>query len=120
MEVVGSTLNRQPSQGFAAILALSDAVWRSGSPAPSLRCPLRTSTCVEINQCDGCILSATTWPRWLRQAVRNRHRHAIKQVSRRWRGGRRGDSGRTRRKFDFHTDLYDRSEASRVEAEAPQ
>ncbi len=36
--------------------------------------------CVEINQCVGC-----------------------KQASRRWRGGRRGDSGRTRRKFDFHT-----------------
>ena len=36
-------------------------------------------------------------------AVRNRHRHAIEQASRRWRGGRRGDSGRTRRKFDFHT-----------------
>ena len=53
MEVVGSTLNRQPSQGFAAILALRDAVWRSGSPAPSERWPLRTSTCVEINQCDG-------------------------------------------------------------------
>ena len=32
-----------------------------------------------------------TWPRWLRQAVRNRHRHAIEEVSRRWRGGRRGD-----------------------------
>ena len=47
--------------------------------------------------------SAMTWPRWLRRAVRNRYRHAIEQVSRRWRGGRRGDSGRTRRKFDFHT-----------------
>jgi hypothetical protein len=34
-----------------------------------------------------------TWPRWLRRAVRNRHRHAIEQVSRRWRGGRRGDLG---------------------------
>ena len=44
MEVVGSTRKRQPSQGFAAMRALSDAVWRSGSPAPSLRCPLRTST----------------------------------------------------------------------------
>jgi len=43
-----------------------------------------------------------TWPRWFRRAVRNRHRHA-EQVSRRWRGGRRGDSGRTRRKFDFHS-----------------
>ena len=44
-----------------------------------------------------------TWPCWLRRAARNRHRHAIEQASRRWRGGRRGDSGRTRRKFDFHT-----------------
>ena len=25
---------------------------------------------------------------WLRRAVRNRHRHAIEQASRRWRGGR--------------------------------
>ena len=33
--------------------------------------------------------SAMTRPRWLRRAVRNQHRHAIEQVSRRWRGGRR-------------------------------
>ena len=39
------------------------------------------------------------WPRWFRRAVRNRHRHAIEQVSRRWRGGRRGDSGRARREI---------------------
>ena len=44
MAMMGSTRSRQPSQGFAAILALSDAVWRSGSPSPSLRCPFRTST----------------------------------------------------------------------------
>ena len=50
--------------------------------------------------------SAMTWLHWHRRAVRNRHRHAIEQVSRRWRGGRRGDSGRTRRKFDFHTGWY--------------
>ena len=50
--------------------------------------------CVEINH-----FSAMTWPRWLRRAVRSRHRHAIEQVSRRWRGGRRGDSGRTRREI---------------------
>ncbi len=31
--------------------------------------------------------SATTWPRWLGRATRNRHRHAIEQASRRWRGG---------------------------------
>ena len=40
-----------------------------------------------------------TWPRWLRRAVRNRHRHAIEQVPRRWRGGRTDDSARTRRKI---------------------
>ena len=33
--------------------------------------------------------SAMTWPRWLRRAVGNRHRHAIEQASRRWRGGRK-------------------------------
>ena len=36
-------------------------------------------TCMEINQCVGCTL---------RRAVRNRHRHAVEQASRRWRGGR--------------------------------
>ena len=44
-----------------------------------------------------------TRPRWLGRAAMNRHRHAIEQAPRRWRGGRRGDSGRTRRKFDFRT-----------------
>jgi hypothetical protein len=43
--------------------------------------------------------SATTRPSWLGQAVRNSHRHAVEQASRRWRGGRRDDSARTRRKF---------------------
>ena len=33
------------------------------------------------------------------RAVRNRYRHAIEQASRRWRGGRRDDSARTRRKI---------------------
>ena len=46
--------------------------------------------CVEINQCVGCNsspshCSATTRPSWLRRAVGNRHRHAIEQVSHRWR-----------------------------------
>ena len=36
-------------------------------------------------------------------AVRNRHRHAIEQASRRWRGGRRDDSERTRRKILIST-----------------
>ena len=53
--------------------------------------------CAEINQCVGCFSRAR--PRWLGRAVRNRHRHAIEQASRRWRGGRRDDSARTRRKF---------------------
>ena len=52
--------------------------------------------------------SAMTRPSWLGRAVRNRHRHAIEQASRRWRGGRRGDSARTRRKFDFHTGYGER------------
>ena len=40
-----------------------------------------------------------TPPSWLGRAVRNRHRHAIEQASRRWPGGRRDDSARTRRKL---------------------
>ena len=40
---------------------------------------------------------------WLGRAARNRHRHAIEQASRRWRGGRRGDSARTRRKILIST-----------------
>ena len=44
-----------------------------------------------------------TQPCWLRRAVRNRHRHAIEQAPRRWRGGRRGGSGRTRRKILIST-----------------
>ena len=34
-----------------------------------------------------------------RSSGRNRHRHAIEQASHRWRGGRRDDSARTRRKI---------------------
>ena len=50
--------------------------------------------CVEINQCVGCTdnsslshFSGIAWPSWLGRAARNRHRHAIEQASRRWRGG---------------------------------
>ena len=46
---------------------------------------------MEINQCVGC--------------TRNRHGHAIEQASRRWRGGRRGDSARTRRKILISTQV---------------
>ena len=64
----------------------------------------RARGCVEINQCVGCNSSlshfpAMTRPSWLGRAVRNRHCHAIEQASRRWRGGRRDDSARTRRKI---------------------
>ena len=31
------------------------------------------------------------------------YRQAVEQASHRWRAGRRDDSARTRRKFDFHT-----------------
>ena len=44
-----------------------------------------------------------TLPCWLRRAVRNRHRHAVEQASHRWRGGRRADSARTRRKILIST-----------------
>jgi len=49
--------------------------------------------------------SAMTWSSWLGRAARNRHRHAIEQASRRWRGGRRDDSARRRRKFLISTQV---------------
>jgi hypothetical protein len=46
-----------------------------------------------------------TRPSWLGRAARNRHRHAIEQASRRWRGGTRDDSARTRRKILISTQV---------------
>ena len=46
-----------------------------------------------------------TRPSWLGRAVRNRHRHAIEQASRRLRGGRLDDSARTRRKILISTQV---------------
>ena len=68
----------------------------------------RVDGCVEINQCVGARshCAAMTWPSWLDRTARNRHRHAIGQASRRWRGGRRDDS--TRSISDFHTGSYAR------------
>jgi len=70
------------------------------------------SACVEINQCVGCTdnsslshLTAMARLSWLGRAARNRHRHAIEQASRRWRGGRRDDSARTRRKILISTQV---------------
>jgi len=63
---------------------------RRGPPRDEVLCVdcRHVDICVEINQCVGC-----------GRAARNRHRHAIEQASRRWRGGRRDDSARTRRKI---------------------
>ena len=72
--------------------------------------------CVEINQCVGC--SAMTRPSWFGRAVRNRHRHAIEQASRRWRGGRRGDSARTRRKILIFTQVVAREGIEQLVQEA--
>ena len=45
-----------------------------------------------------------TRPWWLRRVVMNRHRPAIEQASRRWRGGRRDDQHERAVKCEFHTD----------------
>ena len=48
--------------------------------------------------------SAMTRPSWLGRAARKQHpAHAVEQASRRWRGGRRDDSARTRRKILIST-----------------
>ncbi len=63
-------------------------------------CASRALSCVEINQCVGCTRQFFTKSFLaMTRPSRNRHRHAIEQASRRWRGGRRGYSGRTRRKI---------------------
>ena len=62
--------------------AAAGAPARAVAVAVAANATLDALRCVEINQCVGCHFSAMTWPRWLRRAVRNRHRHAIEQVSR--------------------------------------
>ena len=52
-----------------------------------------------------CRVHSMTRPRWLRPAVMNRHCHAIEQAPRRWRGGRRAYSARTRRKILISTQV---------------
>ena len=52
---------------------------------------------------------AMTRPSWLGRAVMKRHRHAIEQASRRWRGGRRDDSAPTRRKILISTQVQGRA-----------
>ena len=48
--------------------------------------------------------------------MRIRHRHAIEQASRRWRGGRRDDSARTRREILISTKVDDEDDADAAPA----
>ena len=94
-----------------------DSITQAWTPE-ELAYAARVSDCVETTSASGAPdnsslshFSAMTRPSWLGPAVRNRHRHAIEQASRRWRGGRRGDSVRTHRKILISTqvsDLYGR------------
>ena len=59
--------------------------------------------------CVGCSFSAMARPCRLRRAVTNRHRHAIDATPARWRGGRRDDSARTRRKILISTQAVGRA-----------
>ena len=59
---------------------------------PNAECQSWTVCWLCGNQPMCCHFSAMTRPCWLRRAARNRHRHAIEQASRRWRGGPRDDS----------------------------
>ena len=84
-----STVGTSPSaaSGMAMWTRFPSPVWKStsvsGAPDNSSRSHF----------------SAITRPSWLGRAVRNDHRHAIEQASRRWRGRRREDSGRSRREI---------------------
>ena len=80
----------------AALTVATDAAYLAAPIPGGLPRYKYVEACVEINQCVGCTdnsslshFSAMTRPSWLGRAVRNRHRHAIEQASRRWRGGRR-------------------------------
>ena len=76
--------------GHIAGAFFSSSSSRGQSTLDVIPTPDVVAHCVEINQCVGC------------GAVRNRYRHAIEQVSRRWRGGRRDDSaGTARRKISM-------------------
>jgi hypothetical protein len=77
---------------FARVARTSYAVWKSTSVSGA-------------DNSSRSHFSAMTWPSWLGRAVRNRHRHAIEQASRRWRGGRRDDSARPRRELLISTQV---------------
>ena len=76
--VIEEAMRAKPSGGSVRLSEHLPFEVRWGTKATSsrLRCTVWKSTRV----------SGASWPRWLRRAERNRHRHAIEQVSRRWRG----------------------------------
>ena len=82
-----------------------EGAWRppyiTSNTAPNQSCPVWKSTSASGAPDNSSLshFSAMTRPSWLGRAVRNEHHHAIEQASRRWRGGRRDDSARTRRKI---------------------
>jgi len=95
-----SLMNRQKMRNLLRLCA----GWRKVDRSMPKYWRLRSKLCG--NQPDNSSLShssAMTLPSRLRRAVRNRHRHAIEQASRRWRGRRRDDSARTRRKILIST-----------------
>ncbi len=55
----------------------------------------------------------TSWPVW-KSTSASGARHAIEQASRRWRGGRRGDSARARRKILISTQVVARAHEAGV------
>ena len=101
-----------------------DQFYRRGADL-ILKTPLKVSLrdalggCAEINVCRAPRQFFTkSSPAMMRRVLapssgEEWHRHAIEQASRRWRGGRRGDSGRTRRQFDFHTWRHSRRQRRR-------
>ena len=109
-DLVAMALSRCQRRGRLRILdengRLIDVKNLAKRVAPAHPLDLAVLACVEINQCVGCTdnsslshFSAMAWPSWLGRAVRYQHHHATEQASRRWRGGRRDDSARTRRKI---------------------
>ena len=84
-------IKKQGSISFSAANAIEDLWWQTvWKSTGALGVPDNSSLSH---------FSAMTRPSWLGRAARNRHRHAIEQASRRWRGGRRDDSARTAVKF---------------------
>ena len=79
---------------LARQIKLKDLILEGFAPSAKVKAlEERAECCVEINQCVGCTdnsslshFSVMTRPSWLGRAARKRHRHAIEQASRRWRG----------------------------------